>query len=56
MNTVGLGSKSIEERKLIMESGYEALKSVSERAKKRLKFINEGLYRTTTPAIEGETE
>ena len=56
MNTVGLGSKSIEERKLIMESGYEALKSVSERAKKRLKLINEGLYRTTTPAIAQETE
>jgi len=56
MNTVGLGSKSIEERKLIMESGYEALKSVSERAKKRLKLINEGLYRTTAPAIAEETE
>ena len=56
MNTVGLGSKSIEERKLIMESGYEALKSVSERAKKRLKLINEGLYRTTTPAIAEEAE
>ena len=56
MNTVGLGAKSIEERKLIMENGYEALKSVFERSKKRLKFINEGLYRTTTPAIAEETE
>jgi hypothetical protein len=56
MNTVGLGAKSIEERKLIMEAGYEALKSVSERSKKRLKLITEGLYRTTTPAIAEETE
>ena len=56
MNTVGLGAKSIEERKLIMEAGYEALKSVSERSKKRLKLITEGLYRTTTPAIAEGTE
>jgi len=39
-----------------MEAGYEALKSVSERSKKRLKLITEGLYRTTTPAIAEETE
>jgi len=56
MNTVGLGSKSIEERGKIMMSGYEALKSVKERAKARLKRINEGGYRDTTPSITGEIE
>jgi hypothetical protein len=56
MSTVGLGSKSIEERGRIMMSGYEALKSVSERAKARLKRINEGGYRDTTPSITGEIE
>ena len=56
MSTVGLGSKSIEERAKIMMSGYEALKSVSERAKARLKRINEGGYRDTTPSITGEIE
>jgi hypothetical protein len=56
MNTVGLGSKSIEERARIMMSSYEALKSVSKRAKERLKRINEGGYRDTTPSITGEIE
>jgi len=56
MSTVGLGSKSIEERGKIMMSGYEALKSVRERAKARLKRINEGGYRDTTPSITGEIE
>jgi len=46
----GLGAKSIEERARIMKSGYAALKSVSERSRKRLNEINQGLYRDTTPA------
>ena len=56
MATVGLGAKSIEERAKIMMSGYEALKSVNERSKARLKRINEGGYRDTTPSITGEIE
>jgi len=46
----GLGAKSIEERARIMKSGYAALKSVSERSRKRLNEINQGLYRDTSPA------
>jgi hypothetical protein len=50
----GLGAKSIEERGRIMKSGYAALKAVSERSRKRLNEINQGLYRDTTPtAAEG---
>ena len=56
LNVQGLGAKSIEERAKIMMSGYEALKSVAERSKTRLKRINEGGYRDTTPSITGEIE
>jgi len=51
----GLSSKSKEERAKIMKNGYTALKSVRERAAKRLNEINQGLYRDTTPAT-GEIE
>lgn len=56
LNVQGLGAKSIEERAKIMMSGYEALKSVAERSKTRLKRINEGGYRDTIPSITGEIE
>jgi len=46
----GLGAKSIEERGRIMKSGYAALKAVSERSRKRLNEINQGLYRDTSPS------
>lgn len=52
----GLGAKSKEERAKIMKSGYTALKSVSDRARSRLKSIEEGKYRDTTPSITGEIE
>jgi hypothetical protein len=51
----GLASKSKEERGLIMKNGYKALKTVRERAAKRLNEINQGLYRDTAPAA-GEIE
>lgn len=44
----GLGAKSKEERARIMKNGYTALKSVSERHRKRLNEINSGLYRDTS--------
>lgn len=56
LNVQGLGAKSIEERAKIMMSGYEALKSVAERSKTRLKRINEGGYRDTIPSITEEIE
>jgi hypothetical protein len=52
----GLGAKSKEERAKIMKSGYTALKTVSDRARARLKSIEEGKYRDTTPSITGEIE
>jgi len=53
----GMGAKSKEERALIMKNAYTALKTVSERHRKRLNEINQGLYRdTSTPALEGGTD
>ena len=52
----GLESKSIKERSLIMLNAYDALKTTQARHKARLKDIVEGVYRTTTPSIAGETE
>ena len=50
----GMGAKSKEERALIMKNAYTALKTISERHRKRLNEINQGLYRdTSTPALEG---
>lgn len=50
----GMGAKSKEERALIMKNAYTALKTVSERHRKRLNEITSGLYRdTSTPALEG---
>jgi hypothetical protein len=53
----GLSAKSKEERALIMKNAYTALKTVSERHRKRLNEINSGLYRdTAAPALEGGNE
>jgi len=52
----GLGAKSKEERASIMKNGYAALKSVSERHRKRLNEINSGVYRDTASTIEGGNE
>jgi len=52
----GLGAKSKEERASIMKNGYAALKSVSERHRKRLNEINSGVYRNTASTIEGGTD
>jgi len=53
----GLGAKSKEERARIMKNGYAALKTVSERHRKRLNEINSGLYRdTAAPSIDEGTE
>jgi hypothetical protein len=48
----GLGAKSKEERAKIMKNGYAALKSISERSRKRLLEINSGVYRNTGGEIE----
>lgn len=52
----GLGAKSKEERASIMKNGYAALKSVSERHRKRLNEINSGVYRDTASTIDGGTD
>ena len=52
----GLGAKSKEERASIMKNGYAALKSVSERHRKRLNEINSGVYRNTASTIDGGNE
>jgi hypothetical protein len=49
----GLAAKSREERAKIMKNAYTALQSVSARHAKRLKEINEGVYRDTASPIEG---
>jgi hypothetical protein len=45
----GLGAKSKEERAAIMQNAYGALKVSAARNKQRLKDINAGAYRNTTP-------
>jgi hypothetical protein len=52
----GLGAKSKEERAVIMKNAYTALKSVSERHRKRLADINQGVYRDATSTIDGGNE
>jgi Ca2+-binding RTX toxin-like protein len=52
----GLGAKSKEERARIMKNGYAALKSVSERHRKRLNEINSGVYRDAVTTIDGGTD
>jgi hypothetical protein len=49
----GLGAKSIEERARIMKNAYKALQSVSERHRKRLADINQGVYRDAGSSIDG---
>ena len=44
----GIGSKSKEERALILKEAYKALKNKIEQQRKRLNEINQGLYRETT--------
>jgi hypothetical protein len=51
----GLDAKSKDERAIIMKNAFTALKSVSERHRRRLSEINQGIYRDTAP-IEGETK
>jgi hypothetical protein len=52
----GLSAKSKEERAKIMKNGYAALKAVSERHRKRLIEINQGVYRDTASTIEEGNE
>lgn len=49
----GIGAKSKEERKQIMLTAAAALKTKRMQQAKRLNEINQGLYRDTTPAVEG---
>ena len=51
----GLDAKSKDERAVIMRNAYTALKSVSERHRRRLLEINQGVYRDTIAPIEGGT-
>ena len=51
----GLDAKSKDERAVIMKNAFTALKSVSERHRRRLSEINQGVYRDTGP-IEGGTD
>ena len=51
----GLDAKSKTERAVIMKNAFTALKSVSERHRRRLSEINQGIYRDTAP-IEGGTD
>jgi hypothetical protein len=51
----GLDAKSKTERAVIMKNAFTALKSVSERHRRRLSEINQGVYRDTGP-IEGGTD
>jgi membrane protein insertase Oxa1/YidC/SpoIIIJ len=54
MDTQGLGAKSVEERKRIMQNAMEALKKIYGRSKQRLNEINQGLYREVgTPTAGG---
>jgi hypothetical protein len=50
----GLEAKSKDERAVIMKNAFTALKSVSERHRRRLSEINQGVYRDTTPIDEGD--
>jgi hypothetical protein len=56
LDVQGLGAKSKEERARIMKNGYSALKSVSERHRKRLNEINSGVYRDAATTIDGGTD
>ena len=48
----GLDAKSKDERAVIMKNAFTALKSVSERHRRRLLEINQGVYRDTAAPIE----
>jgi hypothetical protein len=50
----GLDAKSKTERSVIMKNAFTALKSVSERHRRRLLEINQGVYRDTAPIEEGD--
>ena len=50
----GLDAKSKDERSIIMKNAFTALKSVSERHRRRLSEINQGIYRDTAPIEEGD--
>jgi hypothetical protein len=50
----GLDAKSKTERSVIMKNAFTALKSVSERHRRRLSEINQGIYRDTAPIEEGD--
>lgn len=50
----GLDAKSKDERAVIMKNAFKALKSVSERHRRRLSEINQGIYRDTAPIEEGD--
>jgi hypothetical protein len=49
----GLGSKSKEERALIMKNAFRALKAIEERSKRRLAEITQGSFRETVPTPQG---
>ncbi len=52
----GIGAKSTDERKLIMEAAAAALRNSYRRQKQRLADINAGKYRQTVPQIEKDSE
>jgi len=49
----GIGAKSKEERKAIMQNAFTALQRTRQNHAKRLNEINQGLYRDTAPAVGG---
>lgn len=49
----GIGAKSKEERKAIMQNAFTALQRARQNHAKRLNEINQGLYRDTAPAVGG---
>jgi hypothetical protein len=48
MDLQGVGAKSIEERKLIIERAIAAVETRKRKSEERLKNINAGRYRQTT--------
>ena len=56
MDLSGIGSKSIEERAVIIKNAYKALNSAAERQSRRLRDINEGRYRETVEPAPAASE
>jgi len=56
MDLSGIGSKSIEERAVIIKNAYKALNSAADRQSRRLRDINEGRYRETVEPAPAASE